>query len=200
MRQTRTHRPRRTSGLVLALSCSLGCGGKAADEQPNAPPALPPPYSTPAPPDPPRPAPTPGATPGQGAMSPTRPPVGNSEEDLANAQVRNILVAYCGACHGPPLTRDEALGGIWFIDDLEELVERGYIVPLRSADSRIIQVMRDGSMPPGASGLEAVTESDIQVVARFIDRPAFWPGATPPAPAIDAGAAPPPADAGPDGG
>lgn len=130
-----------------------------------------------------------------------------SEHELTQAQVENILVTYCGACHGAPLTPQQALGGIWFIEDLDELTERGYIVPLLSAESRIVQVMRDGSMPPAASGLQRVSEYEIDVVARFIDEPLFWavpqPRSMPqprpmPEPALDAGVAPLPGDAGAD--
>lgn len=177
----------------------LSCGGRAADELLEPPPAAPPPYSsTPSPARParPLPAPTPPpsvAPPGVAPPGPTQPSVG-----LAEAVVENILADHCGACHGPPLTPQQAFGDIWFISDVEELTERGYIVPLRSAESRIVQVMRDGTMPPSASGLERVSSAEIDMVARFIDDPRLWPVAQP-RPALDAGP-PLPADAGADGG
>jgi hypothetical protein len=70
-------------------------------------------------------------------------------------------------------------------------------VPLSSATSRIIVVMRDGSMPPSAGGLPPVTEADLATVAQYIDIPRFWPDALPPS-IVDAGAAVPLLDAGPD--
>ena len=96
-------------------------------------------------------------------------------EGLPETQVENILAANCGQCHGPALRPEQASGDIWFIDDVDQLTERGYIVPLNSAASRIVQVMRDGSMPPADSGLPPLDESDIEIVARFIDEPRFWP-------------------------
>jgi mono/diheme cytochrome c family protein len=124
-----------------------------------------------------------------------------SPDELAEARVENILMAYCGACHGPALSPQEALGGIWFINDLVELTERGFVTPLLSAESRIVQVMRDGTMPPPSSGVERPTEAEIDLVASYIDDGGFWdrPLPNPPA-AIDAGVAPPPSDAGTDGG
>lgn len=131
-------------------------------------------------------------------MQPGKP----SEGDIRRAQVENILAAHCGACHGPALTPQQALGNIWFIDDLAQLTEEGYIVPLRSAESRIVQVMRSGSMPPRGSGLDRVPGEEIDMVAQYIDEPRFWPVPQPQPPAVlDAGVAPlPAADAGPDGG
>jgi mono/diheme cytochrome c family protein len=107
------------------------------------------------------------------------------------------LAANCGQCHGPALTQTQAQDGINFIDDIDALVEAELIVPMNSAASRIVVVMRDRSMPPRASGLFPVTEADIDVVASYIDNPRFWPDF--PAPGVvDAGA--PVVDADPDAG
>jgi mono/diheme cytochrome c family protein len=120
-------------------------------------------------------------------------------EGLAEAVVENILMTYCGACHGP-LLGNEALGGIGFIDDVEELTARGYIVPLNSAASRIIAVMRDGSMPPRNTAYARVAEADIDVIVQFIDNSFFWPGVPVPLPVIDAGTPAATVDAGADAG
>lgn len=119
--------------------------------------------------------------------------------ELARAAVENILAANCGQCHGPALTPVQALGGIWFIDDVDELASQGYLVPLLSAESRIVQVMRDGTMPPARSGLPPVSDVEIEIVAQFIDDARFWP-VQQPGPALDAGPASPLVDAGVDGG
>ncbi len=103
------------------------------------------------------PSPEPSRPPEVQISRPSRP-----AEGLAEAVVENILMTYCGACHGP-LLGNEALGGIGFIDDVEELTARGYIVPLNSAASRIIAVMRDGSMPPRNTAYARVAEADIDV-------------------------------------
>jgi mono/diheme cytochrome c family protein len=118
---------------------------------------------------------------------------------LAKAAAENVLGANCGQCHGPALTRTQAQDGINFIDDIDALVRAGLITPLNSAASRIIVVMRDGSMPPPASGLSPAPEADIEVVADYIDNPRFWPDAPPP-PVVDAGTATPLVDAGADAG
>lgn len=110
------------------------------------------------------------------------------------------MAANCGQCHGPSLTPALAAAGINYINDIDALVAAGLIVPLNSAASRIVVVMRNGSMPPPASGLPAMTEADIQVVASYIDNPRFWPELQSPG-VGDAGVEEPAAvDAGTDGG
>src|SRR5688500_18839063 len=100
----------------------------------------------------------------------------SSAADLAKAAAENILASNCGQCHGPALTPDQAKAGMNYIDDIEQLVSTGKIVPLNSAGSRIVQRMIRGEMPPVNSGLPRVTEADYTVVAEYIDNPTFWPG------------------------
>jgi mono/diheme cytochrome c family protein len=92
--------------------------------------------------------------------------------DLERAAVQGILAENCGVCHGPDLTEQTAQGGMNFITDLDRLAEEGKLVPLDSANSLIIEYMRDGIMPPGS--LEKVPTDDIQRVADFIDNPNYW--------------------------
>jgi len=111
-----------------------------------------------------------GSTPPQGN---TPPP--DSAEALARAQAENILASNCGQCHGPALTPLQASAGMNFIDDMDRLALEGKLKPGNSADSRIIQRMREGSMPPPASLKPQVSDQEIDTVAQFIDNPRFWP-------------------------
>jgi len=86
-----------------------------------------------------------------------------------------VLAANCGQCHGPALTPEQAKAGMNYINDIDQLVATGKIVPLDSAGSRVIQRMEKGEMPPISSGLPRVTDADIQTVAQYIDNPIFWP-------------------------
>jgi mono/diheme cytochrome c family protein len=114
--------------------------------------------------------------------TPDPPAPGGEEEDdlgpdaLARAQAENVLASNCGGCHGPALTPAQASAGMNYINDIDRLVEEGKIEPLNSAGSRIVERMRNGSMPPVQSGQDPVTEADINTVAQFIDNPRFWPG------------------------
>jgi mono/diheme cytochrome c family protein len=101
---------------------------------------------------------------------------------LAKAAAENVLNANCGACHGTQLAPGAESGNMNYINDIDQLVANNKIQPLNSAGSRIIQRMKDGSMPPTASGRPRVTDADISTVAQFIDNPRFWPG-------LDGGAA-----------
>jgi len=126
-------------------------------------------------PDPNGPDTTPGgpvATP-DGSTKPPPGPPNTSPNDLAKATAENVLLEACGGCHGSNLSTQEAKGGGFnFIDDIDQLVDKGYIKPLNADDSRIIQRMRLGQMPPQGAG--TVSDSDIEVVASYINNPNFW--------------------------
>jgi len=101
----------------------------------------------------------------------------DSPEALARAQAQNILASNCGQCHGPALTPQQASAGMNYINDMDKLATEGKLIPGNSAGSRIIQRMKEGSMPPLTSGKPKVSDADIDVVAQFIDNPRFWPDA-----------------------
>jgi mono/diheme cytochrome c family protein len=114
-----------------------------------------------------------------GGPAPAQPPVNNNDPiALARAQAENVLASNCGQCHGPALTPAQASAGMNYIDDIDRLVDEGKIVPLNADGSRIIQRMREGSMPPFSTG-RTVSEDDIDTVARFIDDENFWPDLAP---------------------
>ena len=94
---------------------------------------------------------------------------------LAKAAAENVLASNCGQCHGPALTPDQAKAGMNYINDIDQLVATGKIVPLDSAGSRVVQRMLKGEMPPVDSGLPRVTDADVETVASYIDNPVFWP-------------------------
>ncbi|HKO93022.1 MAG TPA: hypothetical protein VJU61_17825, partial [Polyangiaceae bacterium] len=103
----------------------------------------------------------------------------SDEAALAKAAAENVLASNCGQCHGGQLTPQTALAGMNYIDDIDQLVTTGKIVPLNSAGSRIVQRMVRGEMPPVSSGQPAVTEADITTVSQYIDNPRFWPDVAP---------------------
>jgi mono/diheme cytochrome c family protein len=98
---------------------------------------------------------------------------------LAKAAAENVLKSNCGQCHGTQLTPLTAQAGMNYINNIDQLVANGKIIPLNSAGSLVIQRMQKGEMPPPTSGLPPVTEADINTVAQYIDNPRFWPTYTP---------------------
>lgn len=108
---------------------------------------------------------------------PTEPDPGSSvsELELARAAAENVLRKNCGQCHGPQLTPVAARAGMNYIDDVDELVSQGKIVPLNSAGSPVAVRMREGSMPPLGYDGPRPTDRDIDTVIDFIDNPLFWP-------------------------
>jgi serine/threonine-protein kinase len=137
----------------------------------------------------------PAVTPAPGASSaatgPTTAPAAAAPKSdpaaLAKAAAENVLASNCGQCHGPALTPDQAKAGMNYINDIDQLVATGKIVPLDSAGSRVVQRMVKGEMPPVSSGLPRVTDADIQTVASYIDNPVFWPQDVQPGDCADKG-------------
>jgi mono/diheme cytochrome c family protein len=169
------------SAAVLALACGSDSGGGNNDDpdptnEVDPPPARPPVETCEdnptlaqcAPPEP--------QTPvgGPNTPAPNNPGPSGDAATLARAAAENILAANCGQCHGPALTEAQAEAGMNYITDIDKLVLEGKIVPLNSAGSRIVQRMKEGSMPPFSTG-RTVSEDDIETVANFIDEESFWP-------------------------
>jgi mono/diheme cytochrome c family protein len=184
---------RRAAPLAL-LAGVLACGGKTdSDVAPG--PSPPPVYIPSSPATPARPAPAPTV-----AAPATPPPsVPQEPESSSSTQedfVENILGSNCGSCHGPaaPVA---ASGGIRFIDDVDQLVEAGLILPLQSVQSPIVRVIARGSMPPPGSDVPQMSEPDLDVIISYIDNPRFWPDVpTTPGRAQDGGIEPATLDGG----
>jgi mono/diheme cytochrome c family protein len=99
----------------------------------------------------------------------------NDPAALARAGAISVLESNCGQCHGPALNQTQASAGMNYINDMDRLAEEGKLIPGNADGSRIIQRMRDGSMPPLTSGRPRVPDAEIATVAQFIDNPLFWP-------------------------
>jgi hypothetical protein len=208
----RLHRRAVAAGLMLVASA--GCGGKSAEGASNESPSA---------------AARDGVGPGRpgtvGApTSPAQPPVATDppappdapsdiegEESLrvtyinARRSFAGILAQCCGSCHSKAVPT--APCGLRFDDD-DDLVALQLLLPLGSAQSRFLQVILDGTMPPpGEQPGPGVVE--IDELRAFIDNPAFWSTLPPdrhvdygirnaranacpvaPVPAVDAGATP----------
>lgn len=188
--------------LVVSLASAAACGGKAGSEGNSPVPsdddprpvkvALP---SFPTPNERPDPLPLPDVS---APPEPVPDPPPMADYGTAKGLVLAILATYCGDCHGRS-DPTQPRGELEFTDDIDYMVEIGLIVPLRSDQSPVFTMMRDGSMPPPGTEPRP-PPGDITVIGQFIDNPRFWPvyqDATP-----DAGSDEPPGavDAGLDGG
>ncbi len=117
-------------GWTLALSSALGSAGCFLDTNDSSPP-------------PPRPFVPP--EPESYADRVAALPLEWSEEE----KVEGLLSSYCGECHGPCRFPAETCDGTTWIDDVDRLVQVGQIVPGSPDESQVIQMMAEGSMPPG---------------------------------------------------
>jgi hypothetical protein len=80
-----------------------------------------------------------------------------------------MLGRYCGECHGAAaIANDNVMGGFDYVEDIEELVQNGYIVPLDAERSLLLQRIRRGDMPP--RGVQPrPSQSEIRAFESFID-------------------------------
>jgi len=122
-------------------------------------------------PDDPDPAGTGGTGGDVGKPDPVKPEPA-SPQDLAKEAAQNVLKSNCGGCHGTQLTLANSRGGMNYINDMDLLAKNLKLIPLDADDSFIIKRMRDGSMPPDGP---RVSDSDIAVVANYINNKDYWP-------------------------
>lgn len=89
----------------------------------------------------------------------------DSPLELAEA----MLGKYCGNCHGAAaIANDNVMGAFDYVEDLEELVERAWIIPLNADQSPLLRRIRRGEMPP--QGVQPrPSQAEIRAFESFID-------------------------------
>lgn len=87
----------------------------------------------------------------------TPPPPGS--DLLIKGIGENVVLAYCGSCHGAQL--DDGAGGINYINDFDRLIAQGLLVPCDPERSPMVEMMRSGTMPPPSSGVPSVCPFDV---------------------------------------
>jgi mono/diheme cytochrome c family protein len=145
---------------MLSL-CALGCSSNddpGTDPDPGEQTQNPPPGA--------------GGTGGQIADPPTKdpleaPPEKPPVDELARAQFEDLLLRTCGQCHGPDA--QVVQGGIDYINNLDELISSGRIVPGSPETSLLYNKIKDGEMPPPGI-TPRVTDNELEALARFIDK------------------------------
>jgi hypothetical protein len=88
---------------------------------------------------------------------------------LSEDELDSVLEYRCGDCHFPKADPGGLGEGINFMDDLARLIEVGKVTPGDGEGSRLVQRMREGSMPPIPSGDPPVPSTTIDRIADFID-------------------------------
>jgi mono/diheme cytochrome c family protein len=147
------------ASLATLLSlCAIGCSSNDDPEQP------PPDDNTNQ-----QPPPGSGGTGGDVTPPPTNtntePPPPPPIDKLERAQFEALLERACGQCHGPDAVAVQ--GGINYINNLDELIASGRIVPGNPEESLIYQRIDRGEMPPEGAGTE-VTAAELDQLATFI--------------------------------
>jgi mono/diheme cytochrome c family protein len=145
--------------LVSSLLVDTACGGKAhSNERPQA--TLEPGESSMLD------EPESGAQ----AMEPPEPRASEDPSLSEVARMEALLLESCGTCHGPP--SPEFCGtcdGLFFINDMQRLIDEGKIIPCDWAGSRLGQYISEGWMPPSSSGVPPMSATDQARLASFVD-------------------------------
>jgi hypothetical protein len=87
-----------------------------------------------------------------------------TEQQLVEA----MLARYCGACHGEAAIRNDNVMAFDFVDDLEEMVESGYIVPFEPERSLLYRRIVNGDMPPPGI-MPRPSQTEIRAFESFIE-------------------------------
>jgi hypothetical protein len=80
-------------------------------------------------------------------------------------EVLAILRVNCGNCH----IGTEASGSFGVVDDVDQMIESGMIIPGDKEDSPLYARMVDQTMPPAFEQQQRPTQGQIQLVGIFID-------------------------------
>lgn len=91
--------------------------------------------------------------------------------NVALSQAQQVLVESCGSCHGAPVDAGPPAGGLPRVDDVQALIDGGFLIPCRSQASPLIFAIQSGSMPPPESGLAPMSAAQLATLTQFIDRP-----------------------------
>lgn len=95
---------------------------------------------------------------------------GEPPRPLAEGEVSQLFLHYCGECHAAELAWP-SFDGLYGIEDVALMIELGKITPGDGEGSRLVERMRAGDwpMPPLLSELPAMPERSIERIVAFID-------------------------------
>ncbi|HEU4579754.1 MAG TPA: hypothetical protein VFS67_15955 [Polyangiaceae bacterium] len=91
-------------------------------------------------------------------------PSGASEQETLEA----LLYDYCGGCHGSDHDQRFDGAGMYYVDDIDRLIETGKIIPGAPGDSKLLLRMERGEMPPLSTGLSPAPPELIERLSQFI--------------------------------
>lgn len=96
---------------------------------------------------------------------------GEPPRPLEEGEVSQLLLYYCGECHGGDIELGPSLDGMVGIENLASMIDQGKITPGDGDGSRLVVRMRmiEGRMPPLTAENPPMPEPSIERVAAFID-------------------------------
>jgi hypothetical protein len=93
-------------------------------------------------------------------------PSGASEQETLEA----LLYDYCGGCHGSDYVDNGVVdgAGMNYVDDIDQLIAKGKIIPGDPADSKLVLRVVRGEMPPAGAGLPPAPQELIERLSDFV--------------------------------
>lgn len=158
------------SAAFLALACSSGDDGSSNPPPDDNDPGNTPPSNEPGN----QPGNQPGDEPGDDGELP--PPVNEPNEepqDLNDLYVESLLQTACGQCHGAAAeAEDNCRAGMCYIEDVQQLIAEGKIVPGDPANSPLYDriTRTDGTVMPPPGEDERLTPNQISQIETYIQR------------------------------
>lgn len=94
---------------------------------------------------------------------------GEPPRTLVAGEVSQLFLYYCGECHSAELGELGYWDGMFGIEDLELMIEKGKIIPGDGEGSRLVQRMREGTMPPPTAENAPMSAPSVDRIIAFID-------------------------------
>jgi len=98
------------------------------------------------------------------AIESEEPPRALSEDELVM-----VLGYYCGVCHFPQKIDVSSTDGLFYMNDLDELIATGKVIPGDGERSRLVQRVRLGEMPPVQSAEPPMPTATLERIVDYID-------------------------------
>jgi hypothetical protein len=87
---------------------------------------------------------------------------------LSQEELLLVLEYHCGECHFPAAYTDNT-NGLFYMNDVEQLIASAKVIPGDGAGSRLVRRMRSGEMPPPQSTRPPVPADTVLRIAQYID-------------------------------
>lgn len=91
-------------------------------------------------------------------------------DSFRRVALQQVLLDSCADCHSL-ISAADAGGSLPRVDDIDALIDRGYLIPCRSQASPLVIAIQNDSMPPPGSGVPPMSAEQLSTLVSVIDSP-----------------------------